>query len=189
MDIDIDLSPDFQSKELFPQAVCASRVEENKLKKHPVGLYFQSVPVDAVTGLCAIPYDDAEEFGYYKIDMLHVNVLKHFNSKEEMRQLQKKEPNWKLLEDEKVVEKLFHLGKHYDVVSKVKPKTVQELADVFALIRPNKVKLLDKYLKNPEKIRVELFTKRDATDMRKAHAIPYALLIVLQLHLIEQGRL
>ena len=106
-----------------------------------------------------------------------------------MRRLQRKEPNWDLLLDEEVVKKLFHLGKHHDVLSLVKPRSVETIADVFALIRPNKRGLLYKYIKTPEKYREELFTKRAPEDMRKAHAVPYALLIVLQLHLIEQGRI
>lgn len=189
MDIDIDLAPQFEPEELFTNIVRGSRIENGELKKHPVGFYFQDIPVDKVTNLSAIPYKDAEEYGYMKIDMLHVNILEKFESKEEMRQLQKKEPKWELLEDKNVVKKLFHLGNHYNTVSRVKPRSIQEVADVFALIRPNKITLLDKYLKNPDRIRPELFTKRDAKDMRKAHAIPYAILIVLQLHLIDQGRL
>lgn len=189
MDIDIDLAPNVDVEGLFRRAVRASRVEENELKEHPVGMYFQDIPVDPVTHWAAIPYNHAEDFGYYKIDMLTVNMLKHFDSKEEMRRLQDKEPDWTLLDREEVVKTLFHLGKHFDVVRKVKPRSVQQLADVFALIRPNKRPLLNKYLEDPDKYRVELFTKRDSKDMRKAHAIPYALMIVLQLHLIKQGRL
>jgi hypothetical protein len=189
MDIDIDLIPGVDPHALFKNAIPASMVTDGVLKKHPVGYYFQDIPVDKVTGLSAIPYKESEDFGYYKIDLLTVNILKSFDSKAEMVRLQKIEPNWDLLKDTKVVEKLFHLGKHYSVINKVKPKSILALADVFALIRPNKRPLLDKYIENPEKYRTELYTKRAPEDMRKAHAIPYAILIVLQLHLVEQGRL
>lgn len=188
MDIDIDLKPGVDPTKLFRNIIKASRVEDGELKEHLVGYYFQDIPVDKVTGLSAIPYKDTEEMGYLKIDLLTVNILDSISSKKEMRELIKKEPNWDLLLDEDVVKVLFHLGKHHDILSKVKPRSVQELADVFALIRPNKRPLLDKYLKKPDKIRTELYTKRAPEDMRKAHAIPYALLIVIQLHLIEQGR-
>lgn len=199
MDIDIDLAPGVYPDQLFKNAIKASRVEAIKdedgnvigheLKEHNVGLYFQDIPIDTVTGYAAIPHKNSEEFGFYKIDMLTVNILQHFESKEEMRKLVDQEPDWDLLLEEKVVSRLFHLAKHFDVISKVKPRSIQELADVFALIRPNKRVLLDKYLKDPDKYRVELFTKRVPEDMRKSHAIPYAMLIVLQLHLIKQGRL
>ena len=189
MDIDIDLAPNVDIPKMFRNIIPASRVEGGELKQHPVGYYFQDIPVDIVTGFAAIPYDHTEDFGYYKIDMLTVNLLQHFDSKAEMRKLQKVEPDWDLLLDAEVVKELFHLGKHADVLAKVKPRSIQALADVFALIRPNKRGLLDKYIKAPDKYRTEIFTKRAPEDMRKAHAIPYALLIVLQLHLIEQGRI
>lgn len=189
MDIDIDLQPNVDPTKLFRNIISASQVQDGELKKHNVGYYFQDIPVDSVTGLAAIPYNKSEDLGYMKIDLLTVNLLKHFKSKKEMRDLLKKEPDWSLLEDEEVVKTLFQLGKHFSIVSRVKPTSVQEIADVFALTKPNKRPLLDKYIENPDKYRVELFTKRAPEDMRKSHAIPYALLITLQLHLIKQGRL
>jgi hypothetical protein len=195
MDIDIDIAPEVDVEELFPNVIRSSRIENDELKKHNVGYHFQNIAVDPITGFAAIPakpdkpVDQLKEHGYIKIDMITVNLLKHFKSKEEMRELQEKEPDWSLLEDEEVVSKLFHLAKHFDVISRVKPRSIVALADVFALIRPNKLKMLDKYLSNPEQYREELFTKRDPSDMRRAHALPYALLIVLQLHLIKEGRI
>lgn len=185
MDIDIDISPKFKPDTLFPNIVHASKVEKNELTKHLVGLYFQNMPVDQVTGFAAIPYKEAEDFGYFKIDMLNLSILENFESKKEIKQLLKREPDWTLLEDPEIVGKLFHLSKHFDTVYKMKPKSVSDLADCLAIIRPNKVKLVDKYLKNKEAVQKELYTKRDPSDLRKSHAIPYALLIVLQLHLIK----
>ena len=107
--------------------------------------------------------------------------------KEEIRQLIKIEPDWMLLESAVHVQKLFQLSKHYDLVSQVKPKTVQELADCIALIRPGKRFLLDAYLKNRDAIRTELY-RRDPDSkyyFKKSHSISYALTIVLQLHLIK----
>jgi hypothetical protein len=189
MDIDIDIQPNVDLIKLFQNIISASQVEKGEFKPHKVGYYFQDIPVDSVTGLAAIPYKDTEDMGYMKVDLLTINLLQHFESKKEMRDLLKKEPDWSLFEDEEVVKTLFQLGNHWDVVSKVRPTSVQEVADAFALTKPDKRSLLNKYTKNPRKIRTELYTKRTAKDMRKSHAIPYALLIILQLHLIEQGRL
>lgn len=184
MDIDIDITPKFKPDTLF-NITHASIVEKGELKKHNVGVYFQNIPKDAVTGLAAIPYKEAQDHGFFKIDMLNLNILENFESKEEIRKLIKIEPDWSLLEDEEVVAKLFHLSKHYETVYKLKPKSVSDLADCLAIIRPNKVHLVDKYVKNKRAVQKELYTKRDASDLRKSHAIPYALLIVLQLHLIK----
>lgn len=185
MDIDIDLKPDFNPDKIF-NVVHASIVENGELRKHPAGVYFQNIPIDPESGLSAIPYKEAEAIGFLKIDLLHLSLLNNFKSKKEMRRLLKKEPNWKLLEDENIVSQLFHIGNHFDIVSRVKPTSVLELSDILALIRPGKRPLLDDYLRSPADMREELYTKRINTDMRKAHTIPYALLIVLQLHLIER---
>jgi len=85
--------------------------------------------------------------------------------------------------------KLFQLHKRYDIVSKVKPKSVVELADCMALIRPGKKHLLDSYLKNKEQVRHELYTKPNdgGYTFKKGHAISYALTVVLQMHLIKGG--
>ena len=186
MDIDIDVSDNKSVRELLG-AIRASIVEHSELKPHIVGLYFQHIPVDMITGLAAIPYKEAEEYGYYKFDLLNLNILDNFTSKKQIRELLKLKPNWKLLQDPNIIPKLFHLSKHEDVLKIIKPVTVEELADVLALIRPNKRHLIDKYSKDVVNTRKELYKKVDASDLRKSHAIPYALLIVLQLHLLEAG--
>lgn len=184
MDIDIDVAPKFKPSKIF-NATPASIVEAGELKKHLVGVYFQNIPVDPVTSVAAIPYKEAERFGFFKVDMLNLNILDNFHSKAEIRELLKIEPDWSLLENEEIVSKLFHLSRHFHVVNSIKPTSVEELADCLAIIRPNKIKLVDKYLKDKEGTRKELYVKNDPSDLRKSHAIPYALLIVLQLHLIE----
>lgn len=186
MDIDIDLRPDFDPDTLF-DVTHASMVENGDMRRHPAGVYFQRIPVDPLTGLSAIPYKESEDAGYMKVDFLHLSLLKRFKSKAEMKRLLKLEPDWTLLESEETVRGLFHIGNHFDLVSQVKPKSVQDLSDILALMRPGKRGLLDEYLKSPEAVRPELYTKRINSDMRKSHTVPYALLIVLQLHTIEHA--
>ncbi len=187
MDIDLDLKTDFDPLEIFDEAVRASMVKNNDLIKHNVGVYFQSIPVDSLTGLAAIPYKQAEEVGYFKVDFLHLSLLDVFDSKEEIRELLKLEPDWSLLMRPDVVSKLFQISKQYDLVSKLVPKSVQELADVLAIMRPGKRQLVDAYLKDKEKIRPLLYKQHDddKTSFRQSHSIAYALNIVLQLHLVK----
>ena len=187
MDIDIDTPTSFLFSDVFPTAVPASMVKDDALVKHPVGVYFQNIPVDPITQLAAIPYEAAEELGYFKIDMLHLSVLDHFESKNEIRVLAKTEPDWSLLLSPSIVAKLFQISKHYDIVSTIRPQSVQELADITALIRPGKKNLLNGYLKNKEVTRKELYRKTDRYYFKRAHAISYATTIVLQLHLIKGG--
>ena len=189
MDVDIDLRTDFDPLEHFETAVRASRIQDGELKSHPAGIYFQKMAKDKVTNLAAIPFHEAEEEGYFKIDFLHLSLLDNFESKAEIRALLKKDPDWCLLQSGAVVSKLFQLSKHYDVVKEVKPTSVIELADCIALIRPGKRYLLKYYLEDRERVRKALYTKPkdDKPYFKKPHAISYALTIVLQLHLISAG--
>lgn len=187
MDIDIDVKSSFVPKDVF-DIVHASIVENGDLRKHPAGVYFQIMPVDYDTNLAAIPYDKAEELGYFKIDMLHLSLLNNFVNKAEIKELLKQEPDWAMLEDKNIVTQLFQIKKHFDVVSQVKPTSVEELADVLALIRPNKRNLLEAYLKARKTVREKYLYVRDEgdrTSFRKSHAIAYALTIKLQMNYLK----
>lgn len=189
MDIDIDFRTDFDPLKYFNNAIRASMVKDHQLIKHPAGAYFQPIPVDSVTGLAAIPYEQAEELGYFKVDFLHLSLLDCFENKTQIRTLLKQEPDWSLLEDKNVVEKLFQIRNHFDLVSQIKPRSVQELADVIAILRPGKRKLLKEYLKDQKKVRPFLYRQNneDKSAFKVSHSIAYALNIVLQLHLITGG--
>ncbi len=187
MDIDLDL-PSFDPIAHFPNAVRASMVKDGQIVKHPAGVYFQTMPKDKLTKLAAIPYEPAEEMGFFKVDFLHLGLLDQMPQmdKAAIRELIKIEPNWSLLLEESVVERLFQLRKHFVLLLKLKPKSVEELADCIALLRPAKRHLIDKYLQSPQRTRTELYKMPLPPGcFKRGHAIAYALTIVIQLHLIE----
>ena len=188
MDIDIDLPTTFNGREVFPSSVVASMVKNEKLAKHNCGYYFQNIPIDQITGFAAIPYKEAEELGYFKIDFLHLSLLDNFSSKQQIRELLKKEPDWNLLLDKTIVEQLFQVNKEHNLLKKVKPRSVEELADCIALMRPGKKHLIQEYLQNKQHVRNnKLYTKtNEGYSFKRSHAIAYALTIVLQLHLFSQ---
>ena len=190
MDIDIDTNPKFNPIEFFGSyAVKASILKDEKLQPHPCGVYFQKIATDPLTHLAAIPYETAEQLGYFKVDFLHLNVYQYFESKDEIRALLKTNPDWSLLNSPSIVTKLFQLSKHYDIIDKIKPTSIMELADVLALIRPGKAYVLNLYLRDKEKGRKELYKmdKDGNYSFKKAHAISYAMVVVLQLHLLSMG--
>ena len=190
MDIDIDCSPAFNSTTIFPQWVRAAVLRDGKLTPHPCGVYPQQMAVDPATKLAAIPYEAAEDLGYLKVDFLHLNVYQHFSSRAEIEELLQKEPDWTLLQVPSAQKKIFQLAKHGDLLSDLKPKSVEELADVMALIRPAKKGLLGLYKKSREDCRRALYAKDESGySFKKSHALAYSLVVLLQLHLIEQGRL
>lgn len=187
MDIDIDLPTTFVPQKFFV-VTSASMLQQGELLKHPCGVYFQKIPIDPITGLAAIPYEPAEELGYFKIDFLHLSVLDYFENKNEIKTLLKTEPDWTLLQDPTAVSKLFQLHKHADLLLQVKPQSIQEIADCIALIRPSKKHLIGSYMRNKEETRKELYarpTTPNAMWFKKPHAVAYAMTITLQLHLIK----
>jgi DNA polymerase III alpha subunit len=187
MDIDIDMPTKFDPTKIFKHAIPASMVKDNELVKHPCGHYFQTVPIDPHTNLAAIPYEEAEALGYFKVDFLHLSVLDHFASKEEIRTLLQLEPNWDILLDENHVQKLFQIHRHARLLKQVRPRSIQDLADCIALIRPGKRHLINQYLNDRDKIReTVLYSKDDeGYTFKRSHAVAYAMTIVLQLHLIS----
>ena len=189
MDVDIDFPTSFDPLDIFKTATRASRVQDGELKKHNAGIYFQNIPVDHQTGFAAIPFKQAQEMDYFKIDFLHLSFLDNFGSKREIRALLQKEPDWLLMQSPEVISKLFQIHNHIETVQRIKPQSTQELADCIAIIRPGKRYLLEAYLKDRNAVRPHLYTKPEdgRAYFKKPHAISYALTIILQLHLIKAG--
>lgn len=190
MDVDVDTHPDFKPEKIFPSWVRAAVLKDGKITAHPCGVYPQAIARDPFTKLAAIPYEEAEDLGYLKVDMLHLEVYRHFRDRAEIEQLLKIEPDWSLLQLPSAWPKLFQLSKHGELLQKVKPRDIQSLADVMALIRPGKKGLLGLYLKEKMACRRVLYAKDDeGYSFKKSHALSYSLVVWLQLHLIAQGRI
>lgn len=189
MDIDIDVN---NNKDLIAKlggyVTKASMIEDDELKPHLVGVYFQKIPTDVLTGLSAIPYKSAESFGYTKVDILNLGLLSNFDSRQEMEEILNMPPDWDMLKKKSIVERLFHISKHYELVKSVAPKSIEELADILALIRPNKRSLQPLYLVDRAGTRLELYNKCESSDLRKSHAISYAMNIVLHMNLIKLNK-
>ncbi len=189
MDIDIDLPSSFTAVKTFPTCVRASMVVKDQLTSHPCGVYFQNIPVDKITGFSAIPYKEAEDLKYTKIDFLHLTLLDSIKSKDEIRDLIRKTPDWELLQDDQCVQQLFQIHGHAKLLKQLKPKSVIELADAIALIRPGKRHLIEQYKLNKQSVREQLYARPTESVgsgsyyFKKSHAVSYALTIVVQLHL------
>lgn len=189
MDVDLDCAASVDPLKIFERSVKASMYQNKKLLSHPCGVYLQDVPTDPISGLAAAPYEIAESLGCFKIDFLHNRVYDNFASREDIRELLKYDPDWTLLQVPSVVSQLYQLNKQLEILQQTKPDSVITLADTLALIRPQKRFMLKKYLENPDKIRPMLYAQGEAGGyaFKKAHAIAYALVNVLQLHLIKGG--
>jgi DNA polymerase III alpha subunit len=181
-DIDIDFLDREKALALFKHTV-ASRKEDAKLVKHNTGVYLHEVPVDPITGLCSVPYDEADDSGYFKIDFLNVGIYKGVRDEEHLVHLMNQEPLWDLLVQDEFVNLLFHLNGHGDIIRKTLPTSVEQLSAVLAMIRPAKRYLIGKPWTT---IMTEVWTKPETGDyyFKKSHATAYAVAIVVQMNLI-----
>jgi hypothetical protein len=176
-DIDIDVKPDVQKEKYGVRASIYNRDLERFLS-HPSGLYINNVPIDPLTGRCAIPYDDINTDRFFKIDLLTNTTYNNFNSKQEVATALEANIDWSLLTQRNFVEQLPHLSKHFELIQRVEPNSVDDLADLLALIRPGKVHLIDEYLLDKEKTRRKLYQRPPSgIYFKKSHAYAYALSI------------
>lgn len=181
MDIDIDLKNRQQVLDKITY-INASRITETENTLHRTGIYVQPIPCNPITNASTIDYKEAEKRKYFKIDLLNVSVYDDIKSNEHLENLLKTEPVWELLEYEEFSSKLFHIGQYGHILRKMKPKSVEELAIVLAIIRPAKKHLIGK---SWEEVRKEVWSKsEDGYQFRKAHAISYAMAIVVQMNLL-----
>ena len=185
-DVDIDFFDRDGVLKLFKHTP-ASIIKDDKIEKHKTGVYFHAIPSDPINGYATLDYKKAEDRGYFKIDCLNVNIYKNVKSEQELVELMIEEPDWDMLKDTKVVENLFHLNGHYNIVSKLEPKNIEQLAAVLAIIRPAKRGLM---YKDWTEILKEVWIK--PTDgsyfFKKSHAVAYAQAIVVQMNLIKRDK-
>ena len=180
-DIDIDVI-DRESLLTHFNHIPAIIKKKDSCDKHNTGVYLQSIPFDQLTGFSSIDYKEAEDRGYFKLDFLNNSLYEGIRDEEHLNSLTTQEPVWDLLQHEDVIKNLAHIHAHINVLKVLKPSSIVELAEVLAIIRPAKRPLLNE---SKEKIKKEVWKK--PTDgsyyFKKAHAIAYAVSIVVQLNL------
>ena len=183
MDIDIDFSDRNKILDLIDHRV-AMRKDKGKSIKHNTGVYVQEIPHDAFTNISTIDYETAEDRGYFKIDFLNVSIYDGVEDEDHLKHLLNVTPLWSLLEHREIVEKLFHINAHYDLVSKLKPTSIEQLAAVLAIIRPAKRNLVNKSWDEIMDTVWDKPVEGDQYFFKKSHAVAYACAIVVQLNLI-----
>lgn len=156
---------------------------DGSFKKHNTGVYCTSIPYNPITGISTIDYKTAEDRGYFKIDFLNVSVYEGVRDNQHLSTLLETEPIWDLLLEDEFVNKLFHVNGHGSILRQMKPTSIPQLAAVLAMIRPAKRYLIGK---DWDLVMTEIWTKpeNDEYFFKKAHAIAYAHVIIVQMNLI-----
>ena len=182
-DIDIDFADRTKVLDIIEHVPAAMIDQNGTYKKHNTGVYCTPIPVNPLTGLSSIDYKVAEERGYFKIDFLNVSVYEKIRDEEHLVYLMNQEPIWDLLLQDEFVDLLFHLNGHGAILKQTCPTSVEQLGAVLAMIRPAKRHLIGK---DWTTIMNEVWTKPTGDEyyFKKAHAIAYAVAIVVQMNLI-----
>lgn len=186
-DVDIDV---FGRDKILQGLECVyGRIDraDDKFEKHPTGVYFQNLPRDPTTNISTVDHRIANDYGYFKIDFLNVNMYEGIKNEEHLIALMEKDPPWDFFEYEEITDKLFHLKGYGYLLQKFKPQSVEDLAMILAMIRPAKA-----YLQSEtwDTVRKEIWDKDlDRTDysFKRQHAVSYGLAIIVNLNLLIEG--
>jgi hypothetical protein len=181
-DVDLDFADRTQILDKIKH-VPATILDKGVNKKHNTGVYCSSIPINPLTGTASLDYREAEERGYFKIDFLNVGIYKDVQNEEHLSKLLEQEPLWDLLQQDEFTNLLFHINGHGVILRTMKPKSIEELAMVLAIIRPAKRHLIGLDWSDVKK-EVWLKPDDDSYYFKKAHAIAYAAAIVVQMNLI-----
>ena len=186
MKIDFDVDIDMANRDKLLcvlDDITGSIKRPGGMEKHNTGVYIQPIPHDPLTGLSNIDHKEAEGIGYFKVDVLNNSVYKGIKTEGELDDLCTMEPMWNLFGHKEIVEQIFHINNHYDIVSQHLPTNIEQLAMILAMIRPGKRHLVGK---SWEEIQSQVWVKpdNDSYFFKKSHAYSYAMAIIVQLNKI-----
>ena len=184
IDFDVDIDMANRNKLLCVlDNITGSIKRPGGMEKHNTGVYIQPIPHDPITGLSNIDHKEAEDIGYFKLDVLNNSVYKGIRTEGELDDLCNMEPMWNLFGHKEIVEQLFHISNHFDIVSQHMPTNIEQLAMILAMIRPGKRHLVGK---SWEEIESQVWVKPENNSyfFKKSHAYSYAMAIIVQLNKI-----
>lgn len=181
-DIDIDFADRNKALDLIK---CTTATIDT-FKKHNTGVYCTSIPYNPLTKMSSLTHKEAEKRGYFKIDLLNVSVYENVISRQHLISLMQTEPLWDLLQQDDFTNLLFHVNGHGGILRQMQPTNIEQLAAVLAMIRPAKRHLIGKDW-NSVMSEVWLKPEGDEYYFKKAHAVAYAHVVVVQMNLICEG--
>ena len=186
-DIDIDLADRRAVLDVI-QAVPARQENHGSVQTHNSGIYVTDIPRDPLLAGAAIDYREAEQRGYFKIDLLNVSVYHLVRDSQHYEEMLNREPPWpRLWQDSDWAKKLVHVGGHTDLLVRLRPDSVPRMAAVISVIRPGKAHL-------QHSTWFEIFASVWDGDnsrgfaFKKSHAISYAKLVMLHMNLLDTAQ-
>lgn len=182
-DIDLDLADRSQLLALIPH-VAARQMHDGRARRHNSGVYVTDIPRDPVNACAAIDYGDAEQRGYFKIDLLNMSVYQLIRDPDHYESMLRREPDWaRLWQDAAWASQLVHVGNYTELLKCLRPDNIPRMAAFISVIRPGKAHL--QKLSWPE-IFESVWDGDDSQGyvFKKAHAVGYAALVALHMNLL-----
>ena len=185
-DIDIDFADRDHALKHIKHIPAAIKDTNGSFKKHNTGIYCTPIPYNPVNNLSNVDYKEAEERGYFKLDFLNVSIYKDVRDEEHLKTLMETEPLWDLLTQDDFSSLLFHVNGHGSILRQMKPTSILQLAAVLAMIRPAKRHLIGETWTT---VMETIWIKPEDGEyyFKKAHAVAYAMAVVVQMNLICEG--
>lgn len=178
-----DIDIDFADRDIILSHLHHRVAKLKSGKKHNTGIYTTEIPHNPVDNLATVEHKEANERGYFKLDLLNVSIYKDVRGNQHLTELMERKPIWQLLEHEDFSEKVFHLSGHSELLKQLKPNSVSQLAATLAIIRPAKRHLATETWSH---IIEHVWVK--PTDgsyyFKKAHAVSYATACVVHMNLL-----
>lgn len=184
-DIDLDLADRNILLQLI-DAVPARQTVQGQVRKHNSGVYITDIPYDPINECATIDYEEAEQRGYFKIDLLNMSVYQLIKNPEHYKEMLEATPPWeRLWKDPEWAKKLVHVGNYTDLLASMKPDSIPRMAAFISIIRPGKAHLQNKSW--PEVF--ETVWDGDSSKgfvFKHSHSISYAALVALHMNLLNQ---
>ena len=184
-DIDLDLADRDQLLKLI-NAIPARQMHQGQVRRHNSGVYVTDIPYDPVNTCAAIDYEQAEQLGYFKIDLLNMSVYQLIKSPEHYQQMLDQEPAWsRLWTDSEWAKQLVHVGNYTELLQSMRPDSIPRMAAFISIIRPGKAHLQNKPW---AKVFESVWDSDDSRGFvfKHAHAVGYAALVSLHMNLLSQ---
>ena len=181
-----DIDIDFGNRDDILALIDHIPASINSTKKHNSGVYVQQIPTDPLNNTASIPYKEADNRGYFKLDFLNVSIYKNIRDQDHYNKLLQDDIPWHKLQDPVFVSELVHISNYFDILQQMKPSSINEMAMFLAAIRPGKKHLLGKEWSEVQKT---IWEKPQGSDyyFKKSHSISYAVLVGLHMNILNEN--
>ncbi len=186
-DIDIDLADRDQLLKLIKHIPAVQKGDDAERVKHNTGVYTIDIPTHCLDGYATYDYKQAENLGYFKLDLLNVGVYTLVRDRAHLHEMLHRVPDWsELWRSKKFANKIIHINGYYNLLTTMKPDSVTRMAAFISIIRPGKAHLQNK----PWDEVFKTVWDGDSSYgyvFKQAHAVSYATLVKLHINLLQSG--